>query len=155
MSSLNKIKLKQIDVDLSGFVSGESQKLITGYVNEVLTGQYLSGIVVDIIGQNPSSSSPGNSNYSFYTSSINLVSGSNRVNYFQFVESEIFINLPTVYDKADFFIKNLSPGVVNIQSFPYLIDGKSGISIYQNESVNIFGLKNNNYTGWAINSLTI
>jgi hypothetical protein len=152
MSSLNKIKLKQIDIDLSGFVSGESQKLITGYVSGVLTGSYLSGIVVDIIEQNSTLAEPA---YSFYTSGASIVSGASKFNYFKSIDNEISVNLPTVYDKADFFIKNLSSGVVNIQSFPYLIDGKSAISIYQNESVNLFGLKNNNYTGWVINSSAI
>jgi hypothetical protein len=152
MSSLNKIKLKQIDIDLSGFVSGESQKLITGYVSGVLTGSYLSGIVVDIIEQN---STLAELAYSFYTSGTSIVSGASKFNYFKSIDNEISVNLPTVYDKADFFIKNLSSGVVNIQSFPYLIDGKSGISIYQNESVDLFGLKNNNYTGWVINSSAI
>ena len=152
MSSLNKIKLKQIDIDLSGFVSGESQKLITGYVSGVLTGSYLSGIVVDIIEQNSTLAEPA---YSFYTTAASIVSGASKFNYFKSIDNEISVNLPTVYDKADFFIKNLSSGVVNIQSFPYLIDGKSAISIYQNESVDLFGLKNNNYTGWVINSSAI
>lgn len=152
MSNLNKIKLKQIDSELYNFVSGEAEAIVTGYVGSVLTGEYLSGIIVDIIDQNPALKS---SEYSFYINGTTIVSGSNKFNYFKPIDPEISVTLPEVYDKADLFIKNLGTGILNINSFPYLVDGKSGISIYENESVNIFGLKSADYTGWVINSLTI
>lgn len=152
MSNLNKIKLKQIDSELTAFVSGQAEAIVTGYVGDVLTGEYLSGIIVDVIDQNPISKSY---NYSFYTTGVSIISGADKFNYFKPFDNEISVTLPSIYDKAEFSIKNLGTGVINVQSFPYLIDGKSGISIYQNESVNFFGLKNNNYTGWVINNLAI
>lgn len=83
--------------------------------------------------------------YSYKTNNFIFSSYMNIVN----SPSRIDAILPSVENSRNFFVKNINSGELNITSTD-LIDGKSSITLYKNESAEFLGIIRNGYIGWLV-----
>ena len=166
MSNLNKIKLKQIDADFFEIVSGVGYQIFInkdeafGY-NSIFTlrtgDQNISGIKNFISRPTVSGSTVALREdlidfYNFHsTYDTSIVSGDFFINYFYSNSTGGTTTLPSVYDKAKFFIKNLGSGKLRLTA-EAKIENNDSIFIYPNESIEIFGISRVSFTGWVVNS---
>jgi hypothetical protein len=116
----NLIRLKQLDV-----------AELSGYINQSFLGISNIGVI--------------SSNFTYHTGNFNITGNYlNLVNY----ASGVTGFLPTVSNGLRFNIKNIGSGITTITGSAY-IDSVDSISLEKNESIELLGVNNSYYSGWA------